>query len=240
MGNMQASQTYLNAAWYLFRDECPEMTKIEINKILARGDIDEVESYIHLDDLFRVGVEGMKSLLEKDGIIVPDNLLEILLFSESPRKDVEDFTFVLKQHGYSEPDSKQPNYARHRVAEIAIQVLREMHNEWIKLNSKAFFDLCRKAQRYRFMPFELIGSEAALRYRAVFDEIAMVLGLKVHTEQLRSLYWQMQREFCNKNALYANGDLPDFLRRTDYYSSVPDVRDAIRRNPRIAIQMAYS
>lgn len=231
MGNVQkASQTYLEAAWNMFRERYPKMDKARVNMIMARRNINEIESYIHLAGLFKVGVEELRRLLQKDDIVVPDNFLAVLLHSEAPRKDAEDLIFDLKQRDYSEDE----------VARIAIQVLYVIHDEWVKLNSREFFDPCRKWQRSRFMPFELIGLETALKYRVVLDEINMVLGLKVHTGALRSLYWQMQKDFCRKHLLHTREDLSEYLRYSDYYSMVPDIQEVIRKSPRITIQMSCS
>ncbi len=221
---------YAEAAWGCFRERYPEMSVVEVSGILNRRDFDEIESYIHLANLFKAGVKKLRQELKKDNIMVPRDFLMLLLYSDKPREDARRLITELKLHDYMERD----------ISRIAIQMLKAIHDEWVIQYKDDFFDPKRMWQRSRFMPFELIGLDPARRYRIVFDEIAMVLGWKVHTETLRALYWRLQDDFHRKNLLRTHEDLPDYLRRAEYKSLSPEIVKALKDDPAIAIQMAYS
>jgi hypothetical protein len=90
------------------------------------------------------------------------------------------------------------------------------------------------------MPFEMIGPEAALRYRIILDEILSFLGWKVSNDDLRRLYFKAQEHFLREKRLYSVDDLKYYLMRGGYSQLSDRILELLSNNEKIAEEIVYS
>ena len=146
---------------------------------------------------------------------------------------------------------------------MAIDVLSDVHNQWVKDNEKKFFDPKRENKMYQFMPLSLIGFEEAKSDLLFVEPILKACGYKEDFEsthygssdfELTYYDWAGQEDLYNQWNIFddftPDDDNPEILigwglwqqLESDpkhYVSdSIPDkVADAITGNSELAAKI---
>lgn len=225
----EAGVIYKNIAWNCFREKYPKIPTIEVQEILDCGLFHEIESYVRVASLIQVAARSLVSVFANDKIKINEgDFVWVLLFSNSPDEDMKPLISSLRMRDYSQED----------IVKCAFNALHSVHDEWVRLHDDDFFKA--DGVRCRFMPFEMIGPEAALRYRIILDEILSFLGWKVSNDDLRRLYFKAQEHFRREKGLYSVDDLKYYLMRGGYPQLSDRILELLSNNERIAEEIVYS
>ena len=206
----------------------PEADLHAFEEILLRGDLDEIESYVKVKDALGVVATRLHAILEPDKVRLPKDFLEVIVYSEVPKSDLEEIIIGIYMCNY-EPAKK---------AQIALELMQSLHDEWVRCNSDVFFD--QEDMRFRFLQFELIGLEAASVYRLYIDDVLLALKLDVCDEEIKSAYWKLQTEFLKKNSITSRDSLIDYIMKADYNPLTQDIVEILRTDRVVAEKMADS
>lgn len=225
----EAGVIYKNIAWNCFREKYPEIPTIEVQEILDQGLFHEIESYVRVASLIQVAARSLVSVFANDKIKVNEgDFVWVLLFSNSPDEDMKSLVRSLRIRDYNQE----------KILACVFDALHSIHDEWVRLHDDEFFKT--DGARCRFMPFEMIGPEAALRYRIILDEILVLLGWKVSDNELNRLYYKAQEHFLREKRLYSVDDLKYYLMRGGYSQLSDRILELLSNNEKIAEEIVYS
>lgn len=85
-----------------FMNKNPDEDEKEIEAMLARGDMDEIGETIDIRWVIERIVEVLKAELAEEGIRLPSDFTEVILYSETPEEDAEEVVVEVKLRNFSE------------------------------------------------------------------------------------------------------------------------------------------
>ncbi len=165
--------------WY------PKMSSKERNDMLDFGNMEQLESMIASSDLIWAGIRALMRTLRQCiiGIEVPDDLGDIVFWSDTPNEDLAELTSTIDKASLSDEVK----------AHIAIAMVEEIHERWKIDCHYQFYKKDHEEGWYLFLPLELIGPEDAIRYYIFIDDILATIGLKVERGVFEQSYRERQR-----------------------------------------------
>lgn len=158
----------------------------------------------------KAAVGGIFHALERRGVKFgdeeQDSLFENILngskaANHSIIRDLKDELKPMARLSEIDPTSENS------LENFTLDVLESVHTDWIKNNSKKFFDEKRVDKMYQFMPLELIGFKEAKADILFLAPILEAAGFKVDDKRLEKAYEARQQKFFEENDLFTRGKL---------------------------------
>ncbi len=216
---------YRNVARLCFEDELPDYKDYEA--VLSRGNLEEIERFVKVRDIFLMMSTGLKQILIKDNIRLPNDFAEVMTYSEEPEYDLEEIIIEIGLRKYSKSEK----------AVVLLETLKVVHDEWVRIHAERFFSE-NKREKCRFLQFELLGPAEVGLHRIFIDEIFTLLGLMSDEAEITKQYWKMQEAFIKQNGIWSREDLVGFIMKADYNSLARDICDILRTDRTVAEIMA--
>lgn len=197
----------------------------EASEKVSGASVEELEGQVYAGDSIRAAVNGISKVLNEKGIMWDrgqkiasvewngsDELLESVLNGSK-----QDAVFgelgdkIQKMFEYrSQDDAYQPE-------DFILDVLDNIHTDWIEHNSKKFFDENRANKQYQFMPLDLIGFKEAMADNIFLEPILKATGMRIpEDELLEGAYDERRTNFARGQKLeekvFKEGAEPDWTK----------------------------
>lgn len=209
--------------------DCLAASGMDVNAIMEGGDLREIEKHVKIATILEAASHKLCTCLSRE-VKVPRDFFWTIMFSQEPNKDLADLAAELKTN----------IFIGSQRADIALKMLLAVHDEWVRLHSKEFFDFDKTNQQCLFMPFQLIGVRDALSYMFYIQDIFDVLGWEIDKALLGTMYLSMQQKYLAKHQLVTDEDLISFIMEAQYDSLSCDIKKALRTNPELVRRMVFS
>ena len=106
-----------------------------------------------------------------------------------------------------------------------LDILSEVHNNWVRGNSKKFFS---REEKHQHMPIELIGWNEARADLLFVQPILESMGIKVNEEELKKAYDTRVKEFFLDNDIKTKDDLANKISTgTQFYNALEGQEDIL-------------
>lgn len=218
---------YREVAYRLLLEE--GLPVFEIEQLMQEGQLREIEKHVKVAAILEVASHKLCQCLAKE-VKVPRNFFWTIMFSETPRKDLEDLILQLKLF----------RFTKEQKVNIVIKVLKSIHNEWVRLYGKEFFRPDKTGLRCRYMQFQLIGARDALRYLVYINDLLELIDWKISENALRAAYSQMQNKYLTKHHLDSEETLIDFIASGEYEYLSPQIKRVLKEDRMVIFKMIYS
>lgn len=197
----------------------------EASEKVSGASVEELESQVYAGDSIKAAVNGISKVLNEKGVMWDrgqkiasvewndnDKLLESVLngskqdaiFSELGDKIKKMFEYRLGDDAYQPED-------------FILDVLDNIHTDWIEHNSKKFFDEKRLNKQYQFMPLDLIGFKEAMADNIFLEPILKATGMKMPEEGLlEGAFDERRTKFARQlnleEKVFKEGAEPDWMK----------------------------
>ena len=210
----------------------------EASEKVAGVSVEELESQVYAEDSIKAAVDGISKVLNKKGkisvkmgengflrrtdekIVAEWNGQEELLDSilTGDKQDVS-FTKLGNQirHMFEARHDIEDGYFEE---DFILDVLDNIHTDWIEHNSKKFFDEKRAGKQYQFMPLDLIGFKEAMADNIFLEPILKAADMNIPDDViLEQAYNDKRNKFSRswhlEEAVFKDGAEPN----DDWFSS---------------------
>lgn len=247
MNEKKVNELYLGIAEKCFERYYPEMTKDERGEILERRDFREIEGYVPIYEILSAATRRFSHMIFEYAmrpdvdpcLVAPHNLLQTVIYAKDPEAKLAEYAALLRE---------KRNLRPHR-AFFVYQLLKAVHEEWMKVYEEMFFDPTKDKERCRFMDFELIGFRCAWSNVIYIEDFLNCLDWEIDENKVRNTYYEEQDAFWKNNGLIATrrchktkmrqNTLVDYLMRASE-SVPPRVAEAYAKDRELATKVAYS
>lgn len=224
---IRAGKIYRKTAEMVLETEFPEVSIEQRERLIEAADYKRLEAMTNVGDYFKVAIEALRTELDGLGIYLPSAMEEIVLYSETPDRDMANASFYYF------------NYYSGEKAEIILEIIRAVHNYWVSQSTVKFFNESKTEEFYRFMPIELVGIERVKYFYSAFVEpVVSLLGLTVGSSCLERAYETMQEYYLLQEGILDEDTLCDALARMDYYALAPSIENILESDGGIVADIA--
>lgn len=190
-----STNTVSSIYWDIVKDQLDRhFPALHLNYRSSRIAFIDLESIVHVKTPVAAGIDSMRQSLTKVGINLPDNIVDIIIHSETPLRDCKEIREQIKAKKLTEEEK----------GEILFQATAAIHSQRVQDDSigKGFarIDI---SSRYIYMPIELIGFDNAREDYAFVKGIADALALRTHEYYIRDAYKQAKVKFYEEYAIYS-------------------------------------
>ena len=169
----------------------------EASEKVAGASVEELESQVYAENSIKAAVDGISKVLNKKGkisvkmgengflrrtdekIVAEWNGQEELLDSILTG-DKQDVSFAKLgnqiRHMFEARHDIEDDYFEE---DFILDVLDNIHTDWIEHNSKKFFDEKRAGKQYQFMPLDLIGFKEAMADNIFLEPILKAADMNI-------------------------------------------------------------
>lgn len=244
MNKRKVNELYLGIAEKCFERYYPEITKDERGEILERRDFREIEGYVPIYEILAAATRRFSHMIFKYAmrsdanpcLVAPHNLLQTVIYAKDPEAKLAEYAALLRERRDLHP-------------RFVYQLLKAVHEEWMKVYEEMFFDPKKGKERCRFMDFELIGFECAWSNMIYIEDFLNCLDWEIDEDEVRNAYYGKQNAFLKNNGLIATrlcrktkmrqDILVDYLMRASE-SVPPRVAEAYTKDRELVRKVAYS
>lgn len=203
----KAGKIYLKIAANCVFEIIPNHSEGYYERLLDRADFYSLEFKLKLESYIRNMTSAFREVMTRPIGNIPQDLETILLKSDDPSADLRDLRNLFNS----------ANLTNGYKGEIALEIIRPLHNLWVVKNKEDFFSLVESRERFRFMPLELIGIDRVLWYYQRFLEpFFSVIHLTVDASYIERSYIVLQETFFLARVIRDRETLREALLRLDY------------------------
>lgn len=209
----------------------------EASEKVAGVSVEELENQVYAEDSIKAAIDGISNVLNKKGKIsvkmgengiLPKTDEKIVAGWNGQEELLDSILTGNKQDASFTELGNQIQHmleARHDIEDdyfeedFILDVLDNIHTDWIEHNSKKFFDEKRVDKQYQFMPLDLIGFKEAMTDNIFLEPILEAAGVNIPDDiTLEQAYNDKRNRFARnwklEEAVIKDGAEPD-----DGYSS---------------------
>ncbi|MBQ3309742.1 hypothetical protein IJG78_03660 [Candidatus Saccharibacteria bacterium] len=209
----------------------------EASEKVAGVSVEELENQVYAEDSIKAAIDGISNVLNKKGKISvkmgEDGILrktdEKIVAEWNEQEELLDSILSgdKQDASFTELGNQIQHMleARHDIEDdyfeedFVLDVLDNIHTDWIEHNSKKFFDEKRVDKQYQFMPLDLIGFKEAMADNIFLEPILEAAGVNIPDDiTLEQAYNDKRNRFARnwklEEAVIKDGAEPD-----DGYSS---------------------
>ena len=152
------------------------------------------ERLVHIKQPMLVGINSIRQSLNRIGIKLPEDIADIIMYSETPRKTCEKFRKQIARKGITCEEK----------GDILFKAIVAVHEQRIKednINGKSFTSINPFLQ-FLFLPAEIIGFDNVKEDYDFIKEAAEILGLRPSDFYVEQAYKLGREAFYEEYAIY--------------------------------------
>lgn len=227
--NRKAGKLYKKTASNMLWDYYPEMPISQHENMLAIGNYRQLEGFVEAEEYIMAAVDAVASWLKTNGIYLPKNIDQIVLFSDEPDAELAEYRDLCDI----------AHFANGEKGELAIEAVRAIHDLWVMHLTDHFFIEAEAYKLYRFMPLELVGYERVEYFHRTFLEpLLFTLNLSVDNVYVERVYASLQDVVFAQNGVRDKKSLCTMITGLDYYAMEYGIKHALEQDDRLVAKIA--
>ena len=155
--------------------------------------INEIERSIKIKKPMTAGIKSIQQSLKKVGVILPNQIADIIIHNDTPYKECENFREQIEAKGITEEEK----------GGIIFHAIAAVHRQRVRSDSvgKSFFDT-EPHNRYMYLPVEMIGFRCALEDYSFIKRTTEILALRPNDYYVEEAYKLAKLDFKEKYAIF--------------------------------------
>ena len=156
--------------------------------------INEIERFIKIKKPMTAGIKSIQQSLKKVGVILPNQIADIIIHNDTPYKECENFREQIEAKGITEEEK----------GEIIFHAIAAVHQQRVRSDSvgKSFFDTA-PYDRYMYLPVEMIGFRNALEDYSFIKRITEILALRPNNDYYIEVAYRLAKlDFKEKYVIF--------------------------------------
>lgn len=200
----------------------------EANEKVKLSSFEELEKTVGANSSIRAAIHGIMKSLETRKLVDDEEMEDIgddLEWGLTEHKGPENFDVAIKNLSkkLESVDDKE---------RFVLDVLDNIHENWIEKNMNKLNDPKRVNKRYQFMPLSIIGFKEAKADLLFVQPILETAGMKVDQDRLKDAYENYDK---NLKELFSSENRVEVL--DDTYNNIPQLEMGLE-NPEYGISFA--
>lgn len=174
----------------------------DFNNFFRYKEFDDVEGSVGIEYVIEAVIEELSNQLIPQGIILPDDICDVICFSKAPKKALSDCIDAIAAAKLS----------RDFKAMMTLRLLEKVYRQQVL---ESFSNIIATREYYRLMHFALVSFDTIMEGYDVVYPILTLLNLRPEHKDIRAAYNELQQCFLSLHNIKSKRSLKAKIKKFD-------------------------